>query len=166
MLPPIEFKGLRSNPVYPATLETLGDHIRTVRLNRQQYQKDAAAAIGVSVESIIHWELGQTKVMIRHYPQIMAYLGYCPVPGRDGTPSLGELVRLHRIHRGLSLGLKPPARVGSILGRSAGGSRTCGGCSSKSKNSAIQRTRATRQPDLDRHPSQTPESERFGHAYR
>lgn len=33
----------------------------------------------------------------------MEYLGYRPFPERSGIPSLGTLVRLHRIHRGLSL---------------------------------------------------------------
>ena len=74
-----------------------------MRLDRKQYQRDAAAAIGVTVETIIHWELGQTNVTVRHYPPVMAYLGYCPVPKRDGTPSLSELVRLHRLHRDLTL---------------------------------------------------------------
>ena len=72
-------------------------------MDREEYQKDIAQAIGVSVESILHWELNQTEVPIRCYPQVMEYLGYCPIPKRSGAPSLGTLVRLHRIHRGLSL---------------------------------------------------------------
>lgn len=103
MLQPRVFKGLRTIHGYPDSLETLGDHIRAARLDRNELQKDVADLIGVAVETILHWELHQTEVSTPHYPKIMAYLGYCLIPKSIGRPSLGTLVHRHRIHRGLNL---------------------------------------------------------------
>lgn len=66
-------------------------------------QKDVAKFVAIGMETIFHWELKQTEVRVAHYPRIMEYLRYCPVPERAGIPTLGEQVRIHRIHRGLTL---------------------------------------------------------------
>ena len=54
-------------------------------------------------EAILHWELKQTDVSVTHYPRLMEYLGHCPVSRRAEPSTLGELGRLHRTHRGLTL---------------------------------------------------------------
>ena len=103
MLQPISFKGLRRPPGYPDQLNTLGDHLRAVRINRKQRQKDVAIIVGVNAATILNWELNRTEVTTRYFPKVMQYLGYCPLPKAMGTRSLGALVRLHRVYRGLSL---------------------------------------------------------------
>ena len=103
LLAPIQFKHLRTPMGYPKKIVTLGDHIRSARLERHEYQKDVAKFIGVGVETILHWELNQTQVTIPHYPMVMQYLGYCPLPDDFANPSLGTLVHRHRIHRGLTI---------------------------------------------------------------
>ena len=60
-------------------MKTLGDHIRFVRLYRGLTQKQVAQTIGVTPETILHWELNQTNVALRYYPKIMEYLQYCPI---------------------------------------------------------------------------------------
>ena len=87
------------SPKYPNKIKELGDHIRAKRLENRQFQKDVAKIIGVSCETIIHWETKVRKPEVRYYPRIMDFLGYCPV---HYSKSFGELLFLHRTHRGLS----------------------------------------------------------------
>lgn len=47
------------SPKYPEQIKKLGDHIRAKRLDNKQFQKDVAKIIGVSEESINHWETKQ-----------------------------------------------------------------------------------------------------------
>jgi len=87
------------SPMYPKQIKKLGDHIRAKRLDNKQFQKDVAKIIGVSEESINHWETKTTEPEVQHYPKIMEFLSYCPV---HYINSFGELLFLHRTHRGLS----------------------------------------------------------------
>lgn len=101
MLPPVTFQALRPKcPRYPEDIKTLGDHIRARRLDLELEQQDTASRLGVSVFTLLNWELNKRAPAIRSYPKIMAFLGYCPVqyPG-----TLGERLRLFRTHRGLSI---------------------------------------------------------------
>jgi len=63
---------------YPSEIVTLGDHIRAVRIDRNLLQKDVALLLGVSTESVIHWELGQHEPHFPVLPCVMDFLGYCP----------------------------------------------------------------------------------------
>jgi DNA-binding transcriptional regulator YiaG len=56
--------------------------------------------LGVSKENVFNWETSHTKPMVQYYPAIMDYLGYCPV---QYASSLGERIRLHRTHQGLTI---------------------------------------------------------------
>jgi len=80
--------------------ETLGDHLRARRLKLGLLQKTTGQHIGVSEETILHWEKNQTEPIIKHYPKIMEFLGYCPW---HRTHSYGERFALYRTHRGLSI---------------------------------------------------------------
>lgn len=103
MLPPIKIKHLRLPKGYPKKIDTLGDHLRAARLTRGQYLKHVAELIGVTMESVLNWEQNCTSPAIVHYPKIMEYLGYCPMPPDSRNTLLGARTKLHRIHRGLSI---------------------------------------------------------------
>ena len=74
-----------------------------MRFDRGLLQKDVAQAIGVTVDTILNWELNYTEPSVAYYPKVMDYLGYCPIPNDADVTSLGALVHRHRIHRGLTL---------------------------------------------------------------
>jgi len=44
------------HPNYPMEIKTLGDRIRARRMDLGLYQKDVAARIGVSEDTICYWE--------------------------------------------------------------------------------------------------------------
>ena len=101
MLPSLVFQALWPKPPeYPAELLTLGNHIRARRLDYGLNQKEAAKRIGVNPWTILNWEKGHREPHVRAYPGIMNFLGYCPV---QYPKSVGERIRLHRMHRGLTL---------------------------------------------------------------
>ena len=69
------------------------------RLDRGLQQKEVAKNIAVCPESLMGWEKNRHAPDTRHYPQIMEFLGYCPVmPIR----SFGDSIRISRIHLGQS----------------------------------------------------------------
>jgi len=63
---------------YPKSLTTIGDHIRTKRLERNMEIKEAAELLGVTKQSIVHWEQGRTAPQIKHNDAITKFLGYQP----------------------------------------------------------------------------------------
>ncbi|MEM9387571.1 MAG: hypothetical protein AAGA68_21135 [Pseudomonadota bacterium] len=89
MLSPIQFKQLRAIAGAPAVLKTFGDHIRTERLKRGELQKVVADSIGATKYTVLNWELGKAAVSTLHYPKVMEYLGYCPLPEEPLSGSLG-----------------------------------------------------------------------------
>jgi DNA-binding transcriptional regulator YiaG len=58
------------DPRYPATLNTIGDHLKQKRL--------VARRIGVDKSSIQYWETNQVTPAICHMPWIIEFLGYAP----------------------------------------------------------------------------------------
>src|SRR5947208_52522 len=65
---------------YPKELKTLGDHIRTKRLQLGWFQKDAAKQIGVDEDTIWRWESNECKPQIQFIPAIIKLLSYNPFP--------------------------------------------------------------------------------------
>jgi len=101
MLPSLIFQALRpKRPGYPKELKTLGDHIKARRLDLGLLQREVAPRLGVNTFTLGNWEKNQCEPTVRHYPAIMNFLRYCPV---QYPKTLGERIRLHRIHRGLSI---------------------------------------------------------------
>lgn len=62
-------------------------------------QIDAAPMLGVDSFTLGNWEKGATNPMVWFYPAIMEFLGYCPY---QRAVTLGDQIRLHRTHLGLS----------------------------------------------------------------
>ena len=114
------------NPMYPNEVQSLEDHIRSRRLDLKLRQKDVASLMQgpmnpkgsfhlrqknrllIDSRTVFNWENGITQPSVRFYPAIMQFLGYCPV---RYPKTIGELIRLHRIHRGLSI-----SELANILG--------------------------------------------------
>lgn len=71
-------------------------------MRRGDLQKDVAENVGVCAETILHWELNQTEISIRCCPKVVAYLGFCPLPGDYFDLDLGGLARVHQLHRRLT----------------------------------------------------------------
>ena len=95
------FQALRPKPPeYPKELRTLGDHIRARRLDLGLDQIETARCLGVNAWTVLNWEKHYTVPHVWAYPAIMDFLGYCPV---QYPKSVGERIRLHRIHRGLTI---------------------------------------------------------------
>ena len=101
--------------------------MRRARLGRGLLQKESANGIGVSPETIIHWERNRTTPPARMIPRITLFLGYCPwtVPQTPGD-------RFQRVRVGLGLSQKgcrpaprrrPDDRDAVGAGRAAAASR-------------------------------------------
>ncbi len=76
-----ELRAPKPKPVqYPNEINTLGDHIRTRRLDLKLLQKQVSDHIGVGEITITNWERNATVPAIRYIPAILSFLGYNPIP--------------------------------------------------------------------------------------
>jgi transcriptional regulator with XRE-family HTH domain len=86
---------------YPGALNTLGDHIRTKRLDLGLRQKDVAQLLGVTTDSVAYWENNRNQPSLRMIPGIIAFLGYNPDLDAPADETLGE--RIIRVRRALGI---------------------------------------------------------------
>lgn len=95
----LQISAVKPNPkAYPAQCVSVGDHLRTVRLDRGLKQTEVAKLIGAEEATIVHWELNQTRPAIQFYPAIIEFLEYNPLPQ-------GETVAEHLLFSRQTLGL-------------------------------------------------------------
>jgi transcriptional regulator with XRE-family HTH domain len=107
----LTLRGRVSRPGYTAEPRTVGEHLKSVRLDRGMQQRDAAREIGCDPGTLLNWEKGRVAPDIRFWPAILAFLGYDPRPEPAG---FGGRIRAAREAEGLSeealarrLGLDP-----------------------------------------------------------
>ena len=62
-------------------------------------RKTAAERMGLDPESLENWEKNRTRIAVRFYPVLIAFLGYNPLPE---PRTRGEAVRRQRMTLGLS----------------------------------------------------------------
>lgn len=62
----------------PESVETLGDHLRVVRVRRGLLQRDLAELFGMTELSVTNWENNRNAPDIALYPAIFQFLGYYP----------------------------------------------------------------------------------------
>ena len=86
-------------PAYPEALVTIGDHIRTRRLDLGLLQKEVAARIGVDADTIMNWELNRRAPKIQYVPKIIRFLGYVPFSMGESFP---EKLKAYRMLRGMT----------------------------------------------------------------
>ena len=106
---------------YPKQINSLGDHIRTRRLDLKLLQKQVADQISVHEQTITGWEGNATVPEVRHVPAIIRFLGYNPLPAASSLP---ERLATKRRALGLSqrkmaekLGVDPATLMGWEAGR-------------------------------------------------
>jgi transcriptional regulator with XRE-family HTH domain len=87
------------SPAYPKELKTFGDHIRKRRLDLRLLQSDVAEKLGVTESCIWNWENNATSPTFPHWPALVEFLGYNPLPQ---PPTLAERLVQDRKIRGLS----------------------------------------------------------------
>jgi transcriptional regulator with XRE-family HTH domain len=106
---------------YPKEINTLGDHIRTRRLDLKLLQRQVADQIGVHEMTITGWESNATVPEVRYMPAIIQFLGYNPLPAANSLPE-----RLATARRALGLsqrkmagkfGVDPATLMGWEAGR-------------------------------------------------
>ena len=78
---------------------TIGDHIRTRRLDLGLLQKEVAQQIGVIPDVITHWELNRCEPRTRYVPKIIEFLGYVPFSMGESFP---EKLKAYRMLKGLT----------------------------------------------------------------
>jgi DNA-binding transcriptional regulator YiaG len=111
---------------YPKEISTLGDHIRSRRLDLELFQSDVAEQIGVDTTTICNWESNTSLPAIRYLPTIIQFLGYDPQPSADSFPD-----RLATARRTLGLSQRKMAEKlgfdpGTLQGWEAGRHRPTG----------------------------------------
>ena len=117
-----EFRAAKPKPErYPKEINTLGDHIRTRRLDPKLLQKQVADQIEVHEQTITGWERNATVPEIRHIPAIIGFLGYDPQPPAGSIPGRLAAVRrrlgLSQWKMAANLGIDPATLMGWETGR-------------------------------------------------
>lgn len=98
----LELRGKRpKNPHLPKELNTVGDHIRKARIERNMSQPDVAEVIGVLPYTVTSWELGHSNVLARYMPKVITFLGYNPVI--VNPTAIGERLKKWRLENGVSV---------------------------------------------------------------
>ncbi len=96
---------------YPSEPQTVGDHIRKRRMDLELLQREAAAEIGVHIQTLARWERRRSRPTIGQWPGIIRFLGYDPVEEPETFAELLQAARrrLGYSHRrlGQALGLDP-----------------------------------------------------------
>lgn len=86
---------------YHFELLTIGDHIKRKRLESGLLLREAAKIMGVRMETVIHWESGQTlEPNLKAWPHIIRFLNYCPY---KPCPLLHQKSAMWRKSNGYSL---------------------------------------------------------------
>jgi transcriptional regulator with XRE-family HTH domain len=86
---------------YPAEIKTIGDHLRTRRLDLGLLQREVAKQIGVTNCTIQYWETNRVAPALRFRPRIVSFLAY-DAYDRKVPESLAERLIAHRKRLGLS----------------------------------------------------------------
>ena len=82
------------NLAYQTSLNTQGDHLRKVRLDRGLSQPQVAKMLKVTPETVTGWELNRHQPPARLAKRIIQFLGYVPSIGEQ--KSIGENLRQAR----------------------------------------------------------------------
>ena len=84
---------------YPSKLNTLGDHVRTRRLERGLFQSDVTQIVGVCTNTATNWEKNRSSPELGAIPRVLKFLGYDP---RQTDESIGGQLVCARLALGPS----------------------------------------------------------------
>ena len=90
------------SPLYPKSLNTIGNHLKKAKLDRGLFQKQVAKEIVVDPFTVLNWETGATNPKFRYLAAIIQFLGYNPAPVDPAAPFHVRL-KGRRLELGLSL---------------------------------------------------------------
>lgn len=76
---PLTLKALKSKD-YVEEPKSLGEHLRKRRKELGLLQREAAAQMGVSAETIANWEKDRARPLAAQFRPVIAFLGYDPSP--------------------------------------------------------------------------------------
>jgi transcriptional regulator with XRE-family HTH domain len=85
---------------YPASLVTLGDHIKKKRLDLNMTQLAVANFIRVDECTVTNWEKNHSQPRLYLLPKIIEYLGYIPFELQKET--IGDKLIAYRKTKGLN----------------------------------------------------------------
>jgi DNA-binding XRE family transcriptional regulator len=71
---------------YPASPETLGDHLKKKRLDLGLNKKQAGQEIGVDETTVYNWENSRTVPALRLMPSLGRFIGYAPYAPAHSLP--------------------------------------------------------------------------------
>lgn len=97
------------NPAYPKRLETLGDHLRAVRIDRGLSQPNVAKILKVRPDTVNGWELNRHEPPARLAKRIIHFLEYLPF-NEDFLP-IGRKLYFARLVSG-----KTQSQVAKLIG--------------------------------------------------
>lgn len=93
-------------------MNSIGDHIKAWRVQKELTQKEAAKLLFVSEDTIVIWENNKSTPRFYQLPAIIKVLGY--VPWLIDTTTLGGKILQYRFIHGLS-----PGGFGRLVGADA-----------------------------------------------
>lgn len=96
---------------YPKVLLTFADHLRKRRLDLKLTQYEASIKLKVTECTVFNWEKSKSEPKVKHYPDIINFLGYNPFGSTVFPLSRHELLKFNRTRLGLSY-----RNLGKILG--------------------------------------------------
>lgn len=97
-------KGEKSLPKdYPTKCDTIGSHIRKVRMDKGLSQPELCSKLGVSVATITNWELNRSQPLDINLPDILEFLGYVPSQIEPQLPRINHPIFQYRVQHGILL---------------------------------------------------------------
>jgi len=128
---------------YPKEPKTLGEQLKRWRLDLGLRQCDVAADLGVTAQTVRHWESGKHPPPVRLIPRIQDFLGFCPF---DPGWTFGQRLRAAREAQGLSR-RRAAALVGVDEATVARAERDVPGMARRSLAAAMRLVRAGAETD-------------------
>ncbi len=73
----------------------IGSHLLQKRIKNSQAVRDVSVVLRITPGTYRMWERNQCTPETKYFPQIMAYLGYCPIPDKLSDSSKFYLTRVY-----------------------------------------------------------------------
>ncbi len=96
---------------YPVNPLTFADHLLKRRMDLKLTQYEASIQLKVTECSVFNWENSRSLPKVKHYPDIISFLGYNPFESEIDTETLHGKLQWHRTRLGLSY-----RNLGRIIG--------------------------------------------------
>lgn len=107
---------------YPSNPETVGEHIKKVRMDRDLLQREVADIVGVTGRNVMNWETARDQPRFDHWPGVIRFLGYDPYGDPESfSEKMSAVMRRDGLSKtGLASVLGVSQRAVIVWGRSDG----------------------------------------------